>query len=397
MTTEKVSLVVDPTDFLCPITHQVFFRPVMGNDGFFYEQQAIEEVINTTGVSPMNRSKVTCHYDNKFMVATVEKFLLENPDYKKMQYDGKEYLSFSANVRKAIEYIGNNNYAEFSKYTGIKLNHSYQQFNKTTVMRQLTVFCKDISIFDKIISNSIDLNEKDYDGSLPMKYIAENCSKEFILLALSKGVEFKKINNSEDSIISIIASRTAISHNDFADILIDMTNRNYNLNYKNKNKIRDIERIHTRLRQDETLHKTIKNNKNTKPYILFYFDAINGTLANYDCNHIMNFLRIFEMDINEYLKDNNYEDYFRKYLDANLEINDYVILDDTCKYFGAIEFNTKLSNSEKVRVLDRFKEVYLDKLRVYDLWLKTVNEVNRNLYNTSMRNCDVLKEKFGRN
>lgn len=48
------SVVSLPNEFLCPITHQRMAEPVVVSDGHTYERGAIEEVMRSTGVSPVS-------------------------------------------------------------------------------------------------------------------------------------------------------------------------------------------------------------------------------------------------------------------------------------------------------------------------------------------------------
>jgi hypothetical protein len=43
----------------CPITHELFQDPMVASDGHTYERAAIARVIETTGVSPLTRERLT--------------------------------------------------------------------------------------------------------------------------------------------------------------------------------------------------------------------------------------------------------------------------------------------------------------------------------------------------
>lgn len=47
-----------PNEFFCPITQQRMVNPVVASDGFTYERIAIEEVMRTTGISPLTREQL---------------------------------------------------------------------------------------------------------------------------------------------------------------------------------------------------------------------------------------------------------------------------------------------------------------------------------------------------
>src|SRR5271166_804833 len=106
---QKISLTIDPDDFICPITKQIFREPVICNDGFTYEKDAIEEFWSHSNKSPMTRIKISKFFENKMMMINIEKFLTENPSYKKLQCIGFS-CSYPKNLEKAIDLLRNGSF-----------------------------------------------------------------------------------------------------------------------------------------------------------------------------------------------------------------------------------------------------------------------------------------------
>lgn len=78
---------MDLTLYTCPITYQIFYEPVIAEDGHTYERDAIERWMKSNIYSPITREylgkKVIPNYNAK---SNVSKLLEEHPEYINDQY-----------------------------------------------------------------------------------------------------------------------------------------------------------------------------------------------------------------------------------------------------------------------------------------------------------------------
>ncbi|MEE9451597.1 MAG: U-box domain-containing protein [Gammaproteobacteria bacterium] len=69
-----------PDYYQCSITHQIMREPVMASDGFTYEEEAITQVINTTGKSPKTREALTdTKIPNRGLISAISELLTRHP------------------------------------------------------------------------------------------------------------------------------------------------------------------------------------------------------------------------------------------------------------------------------------------------------------------------------
>ena len=86
----------DIYDFTCPITKQIFYRPVLLDDGFFYEKCAIDEWLINSNNSPLTGKQLKhtyyneCFWFNKLLKKMIEK----TPELKKKSIQCKNRFKF---------------------------------------------------------------------------------------------------------------------------------------------------------------------------------------------------------------------------------------------------------------------------------------------------------------
>ena len=75
-------------DFLCPITQQIMFDPVVAADGETYEREAIEKHLNRKQTSPLHGDQLEhTHLNiNRKAKRQIDAFLEKNPDYREDLY-----------------------------------------------------------------------------------------------------------------------------------------------------------------------------------------------------------------------------------------------------------------------------------------------------------------------
>ena len=84
----------------CPITKQIFCKPVVANDGVTYEESSLKEWLKTSRQLPVTKKNYCHHAENLFMKNTIDDFLNDHPEYKdeqfKAPYDVSKYTSTSS-------------------------------------------------------------------------------------------------------------------------------------------------------------------------------------------------------------------------------------------------------------------------------------------------------------
>lgn len=114
-TLEKVSVSLDIKNFICPITRELFYDPVIAEDGYIYERIAIEKWINENGTSPMTRERIKGKLKESILVKNILETILElYPDLKKEQYE-KDNL-YMNNSREIHNHIRNKNFTKLLDY-----------------------------------------------------------------------------------------------------------------------------------------------------------------------------------------------------------------------------------------------------------------------------------------
>jgi hypothetical protein len=309
-------------------------------------------------------------------MSSIEKFLSENSSYKTLQYVGLS-CSYPKNLQKAINFLRNKNFEEFSKYTDIPLNKLFDTDDsyKQAIIKWIVVHCKCIHQFAKILNNSVELDIKDDYNLLPMYYIAKYGSREFISLAIKKEVKITQLNDDGESLVSIIINRSDLSTNDIFEFIWNCSDRKINFLYVNKKRTCDIDQIINKFKNDGDSLGIIKRDVRLLPYITFHFDMIANIFANETFEDIRKFLETFKMDIDQCITYDCVERYFEAFIIRNLP-RDNLMIFKINQNFNKIGSNPRLSSTQKKSVADEFNDIFLQKLNIYDLWLRLVTEMN---------------------
>lgn len=370
---QKISVTIDPSDFMCPITKQIFLKPVICDDGYTYEEDAIEGILNTTKISPMNRKEITSHYVNKSMMENIDKFFAANPGFKKLQYEEPSKSCLSS-MTKAMQYLDNKNFSEFCKYTEIPLNH---ESDRCTTIFVISRYCDNIGHFEKILENSIDLNVKDDSDYLPIYYISKYCRKDIILMALKKGAVFVDVCKDNRSIVPYVLINDKLGCYDMAEIILYLMTVNYDF------ESRDIESIVNKLGNDANIMKLFKRIDKMLPYIVFDFKFIQ-TRLQFGVTHenVQQFVNEFRNDVDKLIESNSSEKYFNDYILSNKKENMTKLEAEVRKCFTAIRANNALSKEEKIGMYRSIDDIFENKLKVHDIWIKNMHEHFQLIYDS---------------
>lgn len=74
-------------EYICPITHQIFYDPVCASDGNTYEKDTILLWLEKNNTSPLTRKQITkTLHNNNVLKRIIKELIIKNPDLIKDQY-----------------------------------------------------------------------------------------------------------------------------------------------------------------------------------------------------------------------------------------------------------------------------------------------------------------------
>jgi len=308
-------LCLNSIDIVCPITKEIFYRPVTCNDGFTYEKFAVDKIFKEGHrVSPMTREHLTSYCENKIVFNLVRDFLEQNPEYKSLQFKSDDYYDYTVNRSTVIELVYQNKFTEISKYHSIVLSDHGEK-----IIDWLSS-CADDDVIIKIIDNSIDYN-------VVICKIFLFFSKKIILHVINKGCELYNLGVSKnDSIVHLTNKNDKLSGIDIVEIigyLIDNNKLDYL--YANKSNISVLEVCIVCMEDSPDMVTKIINSFNLNSTVIFEYNFIKIICAKCSSYGIELFLRkldeltdndIFIKNIYSYAPnscDNIQSDYFINY------------------------------------------------------------------------------------
>jgi len=113
-------------NYTCSITHQIFYDPVVTEDGYIYERTAIEQWIDTKNTSPMTNKKIS---KNLISVHTIKQIIddiiKKNPKLAKERY--KPDMTYLKNIKKITGFIQQGKFNELLKYKNFDLKSMYDE------------------------------------------------------------------------------------------------------------------------------------------------------------------------------------------------------------------------------------------------------------------------------
>lgn len=215
--TKKIKL--DTSYLICPITKQIYNRPVLADDGRIYETHAITEYFkNNNCKSPLTREPISSELQDCFHIKQlVDEFLNEYPEYKKLQFMSDVYTNFNYNKRKIYGYIDNKQFEklkEFKEYVLSDENGRYTFITK--LLRGIDQANVLTDILKHVLSNCIDISVPINDKT-PFDHIIELDSPELIKYMLDLGCE---ISNEQ--------RHKLIKYREFSYLIENMTKEEFN-------------------------------------------------------------------------------------------------------------------------------------------------------------------------
>ncbi|AYV85795.1 MAG: hypothetical protein Satyrvirus42_4 [Satyrvirus sp.] len=254
--------ILNKEQFTCPITLQIFRRPVLAEDGFFYEESEIKRWLSTNKISPKTRSPISdkvisCHMFNLLL----QKFLEINPSEKnnQLKYNHTEH------IEDINEIMVNLKFEKLLEYQNFSLVALYDNSSKTgsLIKRILEHTDNDIikyvidniviselecsthtqkwrlihyalrysnpDIVEYVINKNIDLEAEDNENWRPIHYAFKYSTEKIIKILIEKGVN---LNCETNNNLRPIHYACGLSRLDFIDILIDKIDKGAGLECK---------------------------------------------------------------------------------------------------------------------------------------------------------------------
>ena len=186
----QVSIEFNIDTIKCPISHQIFLEPVLGDDGFTYESDEILNWMKTKQVSPITDKSLTKVIPNLFAKMVVDEFLHAHPEYRIDQYvpnrQHKDYIAEVAKIMKDKQYLKLLDYNSFQLDELYKVSSdSHVEFFKSAPRRVLR----------HVIDNAVDLEAKSPRGSRLVHLVCAYSTRSMQRLVIKKGVNLETENN----------------------------------------------------------------------------------------------------------------------------------------------------------------------------------------------------------
>jgi hypothetical protein len=169
----------------CPISLQIFYDPVIANDGHTYEKFVIVEWLKKKKISPITNEKI----NDNLVTSIMAKYLVDecfkiDPQLKKQQY----VISFECAIddimsRKKYECLFN--YDNIGGQLMIDKNY----------LTKILCECKDDKIIKHIIDSFDNLECSNNEGWRPIHFICNNSTPEMIKYIVNKGVNLECSDN----------------------------------------------------------------------------------------------------------------------------------------------------------------------------------------------------------
>lgn len=307
MDKQELNINISINDITCPITQQIFYRPVLANDGFNYEEWALKRLFDSNNpVSPLTREALSYYSLNKQLTNIINSLLNKNKELMNQQFNNDNYYDYSENKKYCMQLIHDKKWQELVKYKKIKL---------TDLLSSYSIICKIISsnpginIIMKILDNSVDMfDEEDNDNNV-LYNILTRCSTNHVRDILDK-YNF----STKNFYITIIVNNILLKpyHNNHNLVIGHLYINNFitldrlNITNNNKSFFKILSKNHHKKFQ-MICYKISKNNirlfnyKNlivmvkyfTGKFLTDYFRLIKHWISNYDKNL---FAELFQLD-----------------------------------------------------------------------------------------------------
>lgn len=179
-------------DLICPITKQIYKRPVTAVDGFIYEEDAINNWFKKSKCSPITTEEInTCVIPNIDKQNKVYEYIQHNPIklFEQYQYEISSFEQFKNLKIKNLTILSRNNLENISKLLSVDdLNFMIQNCeydaNLENNYRLIHFICMHshedvvLHIINHYINNNLCITCKTTSGWSPIYYILKHCSSK---------------------------------------------------------------------------------------------------------------------------------------------------------------------------------------------------------------------------
>ena len=374
---KKQCLNIEIEELTCPITREIFNRPVTADDGFTYEKWAIDKVLydgDGEAISPITREDITSYYENKVILNMVTKLLEVNEDMKEDQFDANVYNDFLQNTDYFIKMLNDKNFNKFKEATSIRLNH-FAEFKirrrddflinkKCSIIQYLCLYVNcDSKTFEQILKNSFDLNCPNCRANKPIHYIAKNCELSLINIAVNMGTDFIDIsNNLESNFIKLVYQNNNLSDDDKQFLMNYLfTNNQIIPIFNNYPKcILDIE-TYGKENSERFLNTIIENEESV--YQLVDLENLNQIMFEItydDLDMLLNYIERMNYDATKlcryYEHKHGNSNAIQNYCNGSLQ-----------EIYRNIKDNPNFEDDDRVKIMKRISEFCHDKLQINNI------------------------------
>lgn len=174
--------------FICPISQQIFYDPVVASDGHTYERFELKKWQKNNNTSPLTRETLMQNtYENLLIKRLVNEYLNENPNEKIKQYIPTS--AYHLNKDEIIFAIKHNHFDELLLYDNYDLKDmTFHEIGKICIFVTLLKNCKDTEILKYVINNAIDLECENNNKWRPIHFICKFSIPGMIKYIIDKNV-----------------------------------------------------------------------------------------------------------------------------------------------------------------------------------------------------------------
>ncbi len=199
---------IDIKDMYCPITHQIFLNPVIAADGFTYEEDAIEEWLKKSCLSPMLGTKMSkkTYIQNTVMRNMVKYVLNKNKELEEEQYEriytfnniideikGCQEINIEE-IKEIVDYNACNN-GDFRTFITNENIHKMTKKIKKSEFAMINggcrlidfylSYCKDEELIKYVLDCTPEL-DKEINGITILRYASQYQTPKIIRMILEK-------------------------------------------------------------------------------------------------------------------------------------------------------------------------------------------------------------------
>lgn len=179
----------------CPITTMYMESPIIADDGYCYELDAIEDyhMHKPWGNfrSPLNRQTISTNFIKIPLMNEIITEFSKIHDCDKLDFYESNY-TYPQNRIKIIQFLKDKDFSKLLKYTDFKLNDIIvisSPFYNSSLRTFLLKHCKNIQILTHVIDNSIDVSESDARSWNLLHHVCHSAPKLVVLHVMDMDID----------------------------------------------------------------------------------------------------------------------------------------------------------------------------------------------------------------